>query len=157
MIKRIFVFILGLGLLFAPNLFAAGSVTITKEEIVVRHWPNRVILTISWTADASDNSVPDTTISASTYRIKGYFLYSAETNPGSTAPTDNYDISINDADSYDIAGTLLNNRDTSNTELVNMINAGGSYPLVRGDLTFSLSGNSVASATGTCILVFIEN
>ena len=157
MIKRMLIFFFGLTLLFIPNLFAAGTVTITKEEIIIRHWPTRVILTIAWTADSSDKSVPQTVINATQYKINGYFLYSAETNPGSTAPTDDYDIAINDEDVCDIAGTLLNNRDTSNSEMVNFINASASYPMVRGNLTFVLTNNSVASATGSLILIFIEN
>ena len=157
MIKRMLIFFFGLTLLFIPNLFAAGTVTITKEEIIIRHWPTRVILTIAWTADSSDKSVPQTVINATQYKINGQFLYSAETNPGSTAPTDDYDIAINDEDVCDIAGTLLNNRDTSNSEMVNFINASASYPMVRGNLTFVLTNNSVASATGSLILIFIEN
>jgi hypothetical protein len=38
------------------------------------------------------------------------------TNPGATAPTDNYDIVVNDADGVDVAAGVLANRDTANSE-----------------------------------------
>ena len=40
------------------------------------------------------------------------------TNPSSTAPSDNYDIVVNDEDGIDIAAGGLANRDTSNSEQV---------------------------------------
>lgn len=38
------------------------------------------------------------------------------TDPGATAPTDNYDITITDADGYDVLQGAGANRDTANTE-----------------------------------------
>ncbi len=103
-------------------------------------------------------TVPSTTITAATYGIEGWYFYSAETNPGAGPPTDNYDIVINDADSIDLAGGLLMNRDTSTTEMVNVaLGVLGQYPIIRGDLSFVLSNNLVNSAAGTCILTFIAN
>jgi hypothetical protein len=40
------------------------------------------------------------------------------TNPSATAPTDNYDITVTDADGYDVLNGQGANRDTANTELV---------------------------------------
>lgn len=40
------------------------------------------------------------------------------TDPGSPAPTDNYDIVANDEDGFDILGGGLANRDTANSEAV---------------------------------------
>jgi len=85
----------------------AGSVTITyssHETIRYVQW--------AWTSDASgDVSGTDTVV------VSGVALRYA-TNPGSTAPTDNYDIVINDEDGIDIAAGGLVNRDTSNSEQV---------------------------------------
>lgn len=69
----------------------AGSVTITSENISVLNQFQRKILTIAWAGDASGGALTAVSIVADTYGIKGMFLYSVETNPGTTAPTDNYD------------------------------------------------------------------
>ncbi|ANS03537.1 hypothetical protein [uncultured Mediterranean phage uvDeep-CGR2-KM21-C338] len=83
----------------------AGSVTITySDHATVKYvqW--------SWTSDASgDVSGTDTKI------LSGVALRFA-TNPGSTAPTANYDIVINDEDAIDIAAGGLANRHTSDSE-----------------------------------------
>jgi hypothetical protein len=85
----------------------AGSATITyssHDTIKYVQW--------SWTSDASgDVSGTDTVV------VSGVALRYA-TNPGSTAPTDNYDIVVNDEDGIDIAAGGLANRDTSNSEQV---------------------------------------
>lgn len=83
----------------------AGSVTITYSDhatIKYVQW--------AWTSDASgDVSGTDTKV------VAGAALRYA-TNPGSTAPTDDYDIVINDEDSIDITAGGLADRDTSNSE-----------------------------------------
>ena len=83
----------------------AGSVTITySSHETIKHvqW--------SWTSDASgDVSGTDTMV------VSGVALRWA-TNPGSTAPTANYDIVVNDEDGIDIANGGLVNRHTSNSE-----------------------------------------
>jgi len=137
--------------------WAAGTVTITSSNITIHGNIWRKIITLSWIADAADATVPSTTITATTYGIGGWYLYSAETNPGSVAPTDNYDIVLNNADGLDIAGGLLANRDATATEIVSIGTSAHGYPLVRGDLTFVLSNNAVKSATGTLILIFVAN
>ena len=147
-------------LILAESIFAAtpGTVTITSSTITVQGQASRKTVTLSWVASVDAATVPSTTITAATYGIGGWYFYSAETNPGATAPTDNYDIVINDADSIDLAGGLLANRDTSTTEMVNVaLGTLGQYPIIRGDLTFVLSNNAVNSALGTCILTFIAN
>lgn len=70
---------------------------------------------IDWTSDNTTGAV-----SGTTKKITGE-LIKAVTNPGSTAPTDNYDIAITDEESADVlancvAAGRLDNRDTSNTE-----------------------------------------
>jgi hypothetical protein len=144
-------------LIMATSAFAVGTVTITASTASVLNQKSRKIITLTWTADSSDHTVPSTTINAVTYEIEGWYLYSGETNPGGTAPTDNYDIVINDADTVDIAGGMLMNRDTSNSEIAAIGLGSGQYPMVRGNLTFVLTNNLVNSATGTCILTFIAD
>lgn len=84
----------------------AGTVVITYSEAR----PGIRSVKWAWTSDASgDVSGTDTKA------ISGQALRWV-TNPGSTAPTDNYDIVVNDIDGADVAGGVLANRDTANTE-----------------------------------------
>lgn len=77
--------------------------------------PQRVRKIIgTWTSDGSGDA------SASTKKIAGRILKIA-TNPGATAPTDNYDITVTDANSLEIFAVAIAaqqpiNRDTANSE-----------------------------------------
>lgn len=133
-------------------------VTLTSSNITVQNVIARKTVTLTWTADSGDGSVTATTINAATYGIMGWYLYSAETNPGAGPPTPNYDIVINDTDALDLAGGLLMNRHTTTTEKVNIaLGTGAQYPIIRGNLSFVLTNNTQVSAAGTCTLVFVAN
>jgi hypothetical protein len=101
--------------------------------------------------------VPATTIDVTTYDLIGYYLYEVDTKPGTVSPTDDYDIVINDTYRSDICWTLLLNRDTANDEQVFCATTGKSYPQVYGNLTVTWSNQSVHSATGTIVLIFVAN
>ena len=147
--------VLGLSLACPSYLLAAGSVTISKPFEVKSTTKTVKEILITWTADASDGSVPDTTIAATTYGLQGFRFYSATTDPGSTAPADNYDITLMDQDGVDVAGGLLMNRDASSSEGVfSGLSSVYAFPYITGNLTFNLDNNSVNSATGTCRVVF---
>jgi len=123
----------------------AGSVTVTYSAHQFTSGKKMKQVNVAWTADSADGSVPNTTLE----NLKG-FLVKAITNPGATAPTDNYDIKLLDAadSTADAVNALLENRDTANTEIV-LFNP---RPPLAGDYTFNLTNNSVNSATGTLIL-----
>jgi len=111
---------------------------------------------IAWTSDAAAG-----TVTATTKRISGTLLY-VVTDPGTAAPTDNYDITIKDEFAIDVLADLggtngtaptLANRDTTNTEkvrlvaednTVNTIQIPGSRPIVNSPLTVAVAaaGNS---------------
>jgi hypothetical protein len=79
------------------------------------------------------------------------------TNPGAVAPTDNYDITIEDAEGVDRLQGVGANRDTANTESAIPVYSGSTvHPVVsRSDaLTLKIAGNSVNSATGRIILLY---
>ena len=102
-------------------------------------------ISLTWTADASDGTVPNTSVTFSGWIVR------VITNPGATAPTDDYDITVNDPDdsSFDIMGGALADRDTANTEQVYPVISGAATPvLAMGAHTVKISGNSVNSATG---------
>jgi hypothetical protein len=143
-------FIMLLILLLPTFVFGAGSdVTETRS----RHGSDIREIKLAWTADDSDGSVPTETIE----HISGWIFY-AVTNPGATAPTDNYDITITTAaDGQDIFGNELADRDTSNSEQV-VPKIGNAYGAVYVDdtLTFTLTNNSVNDAVGVLKILYWE-
>ena len=127
---------------------AAGTVTQTLDKMTKDVYR----LTYTWTGDASDGSIPATT---STWAIDGYVIL-VVTNPGTTKPTDNYDITLTDTDSVDVMGGELANRDNTNTEqVVPKIDTvyGGRW--VSGHLILTITNQSVNSALGT-VVVYIQ-
>lgn len=94
------------------------------------------------TADAADGSFP--ALDLSSFGVWGTLL-ALQTNPGSTAPTDNYDITLVDSDGSDRLDSVGLNRDTSTTERVPIT---GAPWVARGEvLTLTIVSNSVNSAT----------
>lgn len=83
----------------------AASVAVTYR----RHGSTRIAV-VDWTS-ASDGSA------TGEVELDGQ-LIKFVTNPGATAPSDNYDITLVDEDGIDVAEGLLANRDTSNSEEV---------------------------------------
>ncbi len=103
------------------------------------------VVTLTITGDGSDGTVPATAL---TTKIAGKLL-ALETNPGATAPSNNYDITLIDAEGYDVIEGLGANRSSSNTEKLNIIFSGTSLnpPVGTGDtLTLTIAGQSVNSA-----------
>lgn len=91
-------------------------------------------------------------------KLYGTWAGAGITDPGSTAPTDNYDIIVsstvsNHWSALDIFDGNLLNRDTSTTEKATWSYA--PFP-VYGPLTFTLSGNAVNNATGTLTLILSD-
>ena len=113
----------------------------------------------TWTA-AANGAVANITLSTSEYNFLqglGYYLYFMRTDPSTTAPTDNYDVVVEDSTGNDILGGAGANRDTANTETVMpLVGESGELFPVDGALTIKISGNSVNSATGTIKLYFVK-
>lgn len=120
----------------------AGTATVTRRSATLLGREIEIIR-VAWTGDASDGTVPDTSLGV----VAGQ-LERITTNPGSTAPTANYDITVEDEDGLDMLGGAGANRHTSNSEEAAL--PLGTYFLrtVADTLTFKLAGQSVASATG---------
>jgi hypothetical protein len=152
--KKLLLALLVLAIMVPSMVFAVGTATAVFQRVMVQGNPDRLILTISWT---DDNAGTTYSIVPATYRIEGYYLYSVETNPGAGPPTDNYDITILDADGFDVAGSVLLNRDTSTTELVNIGTATHGYPVIRGTWTFTIAAGTAGASSGTAILTFTAN
>ena len=89
----------------------AGTVTQVSNKLGIM---KTIVLTC--TADASDASFPETAL---TEKIDG-FLLAMESNPGGTAPTANYDITLEDGDGLDVLGGAGANRHTSTSEMAGL-------------------------------------
>lgn len=87
----------------------AGTVTVNSE--VILKTVQKVKYT--WISDTAGNADGVSTENHYTGEVVRLI-----TNPGTAAPTDNYDIVVNDDDGYDVLIGGGANRDTSNTEQV---------------------------------------
>lgn len=150
--KKVLCFAILLLLTSAP----AWAATVTQK--ITFQSQQLVVLTINWT---SANPAADFTADLNALlmqQITGkYFLYAMETDPGATAPTDNYDVALNDANGMDILGGAGADRDTENTEKVMPRINGVEAPVpIDGTITLSVANNAVNSANGTIKLYFIK-
>jgi len=111
-------------------------------------------LTLSWTAAANGSFTSYTISDAQMLKYLKGLAYQAETNPGSTAPTAAYDITITNAGGNDIMGGALADRSATATERAAPVLASGTeYPAaINGPLTLNITNNSVNAATGTVVL-----
>lgn len=102
----------------------------------------------AWTSDASGDVEK-----AVTRTINGIAL-ALVTDPGATAPTDNYDITIEDEDSIDILNGNGSDRDTSNTEQVAVdLDTGQGRPVAATSYTFKVA-NAGNAKVGTAWLYY---
>ena len=151
--KKLFLTLV-ISLFLAAQALAAGS----SNTITLGSYPeqNLKVVTFTWVGDDGNGSVPNaTTSTAQTNEIQGWYCFMAITNPGATAPLDNYDIVINDADSVDIFGGKLMNRDTTNSEQAVPL-VGGAYMgrTITGAITMVMTNQTNVDAVGTLQLFF---
>ncbi len=129
----------------------AESITMTLNEVNPRVFE----LKIAWIAASNGSLTAEDTNLEITGKLKGWSCFLAITDPGSTAPTDNYNVSVKDAYGVDIFGGELDNRDTANSEqAVPLMDVVYGARLINTALTFDVTGNSVDSATGDVYLYF---
>lgn len=111
-------------------------------------------VTLTVTADVADASVPNTDLVT---KISGR-LVALETDPGTTAPTANYDITLEDGNGLDVLQGVGANRSTSATEKAAIVFSGTSVhpPVAMVDtLTFKVTNNAVNSA-GIVVKLYYE-
>ncbi len=131
----------------------AGSAhTLTSHSVPSTKGPIGSIIS-AFTGDGSNGTVPDLVINFPFDVI----LLEIETNPGATAPTDNYDISLNDADGVDVMHTSGANRDTSTSEIAAIVYATSLHPHVQGgNYSIAIANQSVNDAVGTIEIRYIR-
>lgn len=136
----------------------AGTHTVVSREFVAyskaKDAKRVEIVTTLFTADSADASVPTLSLPLAGFVLK------VVTNPGSTAPSANYDISVTDPEdsALDALATLLNNRHTSTTEQVYPLISGGAVPIfLAGTYGIAVANNAVNSATGRIIFYLVDS
>ena len=90
-----------------------------------------------WVSDSVTGAVSGTTAQVYSGRFLGLI-----TDPGATAPDDNYTLTVTDNDAVDLLlGAATGNRDTANTEFIKEADMAG---VAMSKLTFNISsaGNS---------------
>ena len=125
----------------------AGSTTVTHYTL---GHVRKVV--VDWVADAAAATVPDTILPRFEGRLAELF-----TNPGATAPTNLYDITLEDAEAFDRLQGLGANRATATSEVAVLVYSGSTIhpPVSLSDvLTLKIAGNAVNSATGRIILTY---
>lgn len=122
-------------LLLLPGMaVAAGTCTATTTGT------RQNVIVITWTCvgDASNGSFPAT---AAGVGVRGW-LYAADTIPGTTNPTANWDATVTDANGYDLMTGALADRSASSPERA----VPTKTAWVDGPITLTITNNSVNSA-----------
>jgi hypothetical protein len=150
--KKLIVLLVILAITVGGAFADDGTVTVKRGTT-----PNGMeTVLFTWIAN-SGGTVPATSTLGNWPSYNAGCISKVNTNPGSTAPTDNYDITLTDSDGIDLMGGELANRDTANSEVaVPKVDTVFGCVVVTEAFTLNISGNSVDSATGT-VTVYIIN
>ena len=131
----------------------------TVSQTFFRPKKDHFVAKFQWLASSVSGTLSSvSTDEPITDAIRGMFCVLGITDPGdTTSPTSNYDITVNDSFGCDIFGGELGNRASGSVEqaVPKVGNTYGPRP-VTSALSIALSGNSVASASGSLYLVFVE-
>lgn len=166
--KRIVLFLF---MLVSVPCFAVGTCVLTPQtssQNVTNRIPDAetVILTLTCTADAAAGTYPSVLIpiggsgpsGINAYNLTGYILYAVGRTPGTTAPTANYTTIVTDNRGYALTNALLTANGTASGSQFTWISPTTApypvFPVVRTNLTFQLSANSVNSAQIIVDLIF---
>lgn len=142
---------IGLILVACQVGWAAGSCVHTStENIMINNERARTIVTLTCTGDGSITAY---SFVPSTFGVRGGYLYNVTTNPGTAAPTDNYDITLV-VDGEDIAGGLLANRSTSATQTVAIAPTTLGYHMADGTMAVTFANNTANPSTIVMTLRF---
>lgn len=127
----------------------AGSST-TVEKFSYDNGKERVEkYTFTFVADDTDGSIDP----KQTDKIVVGWVFQGETNPGSPAPTADYDVTIKNEAEVDVFGGELGDRAAAVSEqAVPAIGSAFGERWVNTKLTFAATGNSVNDAEGVCTI-----
>lgn len=129
-------------------LHAAGTVQQSIDQLgTTNNW----VLAFRWTGDASTGTVP-TTSGKLQGCCQGYQITQVETVPGTVAPTSGYNVTIVDTAGVDV---LNGGAAGLSATLPQSFTVSSSAPPVQGQFSLTITGQSVASATGV-VYVFLS-
>jgi len=125
---------------------AGSSVTLTQHSV-----PDPVVgvIVVAAVADDADGSFPTFILPEFEGRI-----FAVDSDPGATAPTDNYDVAITNQRGLDVLGAAGANRDTANSERAAVTSG---YVDRTDTLTLAITGNSVNDATLTLAVLYTQD
>ena len=131
----------------------AGTIT----EALTSGRPPVKVITLTCTADSSDGSYPATALSNIPHGEIGGRLLQIATDPGSTAPQANYDVTVTEAGGADLLLGVGANRHTSSSEVA-IIESNGASAVYAGTdtLTLNITNNNVNSAGITIKIYYTE-
>jgi hypothetical protein len=131
----------------------AGTIT----EALTSGRPPVKVITLTCTADSSDGSYPATALSNIPHGEIGGRLLQIATDPGSTAPQSNYDVTVTEAGGADLLLGVGANRHTSSSEVA-IIESNGASAVYAGTdtLTLNITNNNVNSAGITIKIYYTE-
>lgn len=141
-------------LLIPSATLAAGSCVFTSVETYgVPQKSQTKMVTLTCTGDGSITAF---SFVPATYGVKGWWLYSVTTDPGTSAPTDQYDITLL-VNSEDMANSRLLNRSSSATETIVIADSTKGYWLASETMAITFANNTANPSTIVLKLKFCEN
>jgi hypothetical protein len=141
-------------LLACQIVWAAGSCIPTQTESVnINGKITRKYIELTCTGDGS---IAAYNFSPSTYGVKGWYLYSITTNPGTAAPTADYDITLM-VNGEDIAGGLLADRSATATQTVLIAPTTLGYHMAGDTIAITFANQTANPSTISIKLRFSEN
>ncbi len=138
---------------FAGEVFATGACVHTStEDVNVLGSRQRTYVKLTCTSDGS--GIAAYSLDPATYGIRGWYLYNVTTDPdGTSAPTDNYDITLLTSGGEDITnGTALLNRSTSATQTALISDSTRGYHMMDSALAVTFGG--ITSNPGIIVITF---
>lgn len=152
--------VVALIVMLAGTSWAAGTVTQSVSMVCESTSTNCVkVLRYTATGDGADGAYPATAMSSTTLdKLRGWYLYKIITNPGSPAPTDNWDFTLSDTDGIDVLGGNGANRHTTTSQMTAPLLTTGVYfaQPVLNTWTLAITGNSTNSAAIVIQAVFVR-
>jgi hypothetical protein len=126
---------------FAGQVWATGSCVLTStQDITVNNQIQRKYITLTCTSDGS--GIAAYSLNPATYNMRGWYLYNVTTDPdGTSAPTNNYDVTLLTSGGEDITnGTALLNRSSTVTQTALISDSTRGYHMMDSALAVTFSG-----------------
>ena len=145
--KRILLFVAAF-LLLTSTAMAAGSCAWTNGA-AVGFGDDKKEIELTCTGDGTITAF---SITPKDYGVRGFYLYSVTTDPGTSAPTAAYDITLV-VNGEDIAGGLLADRSAAETETVVIAPTTKGYPIM-GDSAMAVTFANETANPSTIVIKF---